>query len=412
MTYRTVPLGSVCRLIGGGTPSKANSASYGGNIPWATVRDMKADLISETELSITEEAVRTSATNILPAGTVVIATRVGLGKVCIVERATAINQDLRGLVPFKADEVHSRFLFWWLKSIAHLIVAQGTGATVQGVKTPFVASLPFPKIAMAEQQRIVAILDETFGGIAATASRTEAALENAVSLSAATIESLAASDGANTSVRSVGELIGQGVLERISDGNHGEIHPTKDEFVPQGVPFVMASDLRDGRVDQEGCRFISEARARSLRVGFARDGDVLLSHKGTIGRVAILSTGRPYVMLTPQVTYYRVKDRTTLLPQYLYYALRGRKFQEQLREIAGLGSTRAYIGITRQLDLLLTIPSIGEQERLATIFDQVDREVQLLERALTGKLALLAELKQSLLARAFSGELTREPIAA
>lgn len=305
-----------------------------------------------------------------------------------------------------------RFFYFQLLALSREIAALRTGAAQPHVHARDLARLPVVVPPPAEQRRIVEILDEAFEGIAATVSRTEAAFKNALSLSAATIEWLATGDIPTASVRSVGELIGQGILERISDGNHGEIHPTKNEFVAQGVPFIMASDLRDGRVDQEGCRFIAEDRARSLRVGFARDGDVLLSHKGTIGRVAILSTDRPYVMLTPQVTYYRVRDRTALLPQYLYHALRGRKFQEQLREIADLGSTRAYIGITRQLDLLLTLPSISEQERLAVIFDEVDREAQFLEQTLTHKLALLAELKQSILARAFSGELTREPLVA
>ena len=47
----------------------------------------------------------------------------------------------------------------------------------------------------------------------------------------------------------VGELVAKGVLERPMDGNHGEIHPKGHDFVDHGIPFVMASDLTDGRVD-------------------------------------------------------------------------------------------------------------------------------------------------------------------
>lgn len=113
-------LAEVCDVIGGGTPSKKNSKFYNGDILWATVRDMKAEIISDTEFKITEEAVKKSSTNIIPKGNVIIATRVGLGKVCVIEKDTAINQDLRGVVPKKPKQLDNRFLFQWFKSISHL----------------------------------------------------------------------------------------------------------------------------------------------------------------------------------------------------------------------------------------------------------------------------------------------------
>jgi type I restriction enzyme, S subunit len=64
-------LGEVCEVIGGGTPSKKNSKFYEGNILWATVRDMKSEIISETEFKISDEAVKKSSTNIIPRGNVI-----------------------------------------------------------------------------------------------------------------------------------------------------------------------------------------------------------------------------------------------------------------------------------------------------------------------------------------------------
>ena len=137
------------------TPSKNNEDFYKGEIPWATVRDMNVDIITQTEFKITEDAVKNSSTNIINAGNVIIATRVGLGKVCLVNQDTAINQDLRGIVPLSSGVLTVRFLFWWLKSITHLIEAEGTGATVKGVKLPFVKSLQIPLPPLPEQKRIV-----------------------------------------------------------------------------------------------------------------------------------------------------------------------------------------------------------------------------------------------------------------
>ena len=60
--WETKSLGDVCALIGGGTPSKKNEVFYKGNILWATVRDMKNDVITRTEFNITEDAVKNSST--------------------------------------------------------------------------------------------------------------------------------------------------------------------------------------------------------------------------------------------------------------------------------------------------------------------------------------------------------------
>jgi type I restriction enzyme S subunit len=121
-TWKTTDLGNVCRVIGGGTPPKGDAKYYSGEIPWATVRDMRSDVITETECRITKAAVASSATNIIPGGNVIIATRVGLGKICLLGQDTAINQDLRGIVPIDPKVLAVRYLFWWLKSIANVIV--------------------------------------------------------------------------------------------------------------------------------------------------------------------------------------------------------------------------------------------------------------------------------------------------
>ena len=175
-------LGDVCHVIGGGTPSKDRPDFYGGDIPWATIRDMRQDLITVTEHRITQDALKNSASNVIPEGNVVIATRVGLGKVSMVAQGTAINQDLRGIVPMDRRSMDPRFLFWWAKNVSPLIVKAGTGATVQGVKVPFVKSLKIPIIPISVQRHIVSILDEAFDGIATAKANAEKNLQNALAL--------------------------------------------------------------------------------------------------------------------------------------------------------------------------------------------------------------------------------------
>ncbi|BAZ36865.1 type 1 restriction-modification system specificity subunit (plasmid) [Calothrix sp. NIES-4101] len=184
----------------------------------------------------------------------------------------------------------------------------------------------------------------------------------------------------------VEKLVNQKIIEKPLDGNHGEIHPKKSDFTESGIPFVMASDLVNGTVNQETCNFISREQADSLRKGFAKNGDVLLSHKGTIGRSAILQTSLDYVVLTPQVTYYRILDNSVLDNRFLYYSFHSPKFQNEIKKIAGAGSTRAYIGITQQLQLHIPIAPLPEQKRIVAIMDEafegIDRAIANAEKNL------------------------------
>jgi len=171
--------------------------------------------------------------------------------------------------------------------------------------------------------------------------------------------------------KAIKELVNQNILDKPLDGNHGEIHPKKADFTKFGVPFIMASDLENGEVNQKTCKFISKVQANSLRKGFAKDGDVLLSHKGTIGRSALLRTTHESIVLTPQVTYYRVLEKSVLDNRFLYYAFHDPVFQDEIKNIAKAGSTRAYIGITKQLQLRVPVPPLSEQKRIVAILDEV-----------------------------------------
>lgn len=173
----------------------------------------------------------------------------------------------------------------------------------------------------------------------------------------------------------VQELIDLDMLDEPLDGNHGSIHPKASDYVDEGVPFIMANNLINGVVDLDGCVFISEEQAKTLRKGFAKPGDVLLTHKATIGRTAIVPDRYETIILTPQVTYYRVKRGID--NRYLKYYFDSPDFQTTLNNWAGSGSTRAYLGITAQHKLPVILPPYSEQQKIADILEVLDRKIQL-----------------------------------
>ena len=168
----------------------------------------------------------------------------------------------------------------------------------------------------------------------------------------------------------VQNLIDMDYIEAPMDGNHGEIHPKVSDYVSSGVPFIMANNLSDGFVDLSQCAFITEKQAKSIRKGFAKPNDVLLTHKATLGRVAIVPDEYDYIILTPQVTYYRVKKGLSNV--YLRYYFASNYFQSILESFAGGGSTRAYIGITKQCELPIYLPNETSMERITEALSSIE----------------------------------------
>jgi type I restriction enzyme S subunit len=186
------------------------------------------------------------------------------------------------------------------------------------------------------------------------------------------------------------DLIAEGAIIGLQDGNHGEKHPTAADYVDRGIPFLMARDFRDGRIDLDSACKIPKILSDSLRIGFARAGDVLLTHKGTVGLVGIVPCVDEYVMLTPQVTYYRT-DPEILSSLYLKYAFQGPNFQAQLSSFSAQ-STRPYIGITAQKELWVHVPEKRIQQRIASILSAYDDMIENSQR----RIKILEEMARKL----------------
>jgi type I restriction enzyme S subunit len=159
---------------------------------------------------------------------------------------------------------------------------------------------------------------------------------------------------------SIAELLRVGELVDVKDGNHGANHPLAAEYVADGVPFIMASNVRDC-VDYEGAKKLPPEVIARLRVGFAKPGDVIYTHKGSVGRVALNTRA---CILTPQTTYYRIRrPHRAIVPEYLRFVLMSSMHQEQ---VAGVQeqTTRDFVPVSRQYAVFLPLPPVEEQRRI------------------------------------------------
>jgi type I restriction enzyme, S subunit len=394
--WKARSLGDLCNVIGGGTPPKDKAEYYSGDIPWATVRDMRSELITETEFRITPVAVKSSSTNIIPGGNVVIATRVGLGKVCLLGQDTAINQDLRGIVPIDPKVLEVRFLFWWLKSIAEIIVAEGTGATVQGVKLPFVKGLQLPLPPVHEQKRIVTLLDESFDGIATARANAEQNLQNARAIFESHLQSVFTQRGDGWTKTTLGQATGG-----VFTGPFGSLLH-KSDYVENGIPLVNPAHITAVGIEPDLRKTVSEATAQKLSSYIMRKGDIVIGRRGEMGRCALVTdiedgwlcgTGSFYIKPSPRCD-----------SGYLVRFLRSDACKQRLEKIAG-GAVMPNLSNMDLSNLSFNLPNMEKQKAIGDAIDELAAESQRLESIYQRKLVALDDLKKSLLHQAFSGQL-------
>ncbi len=394
--WQTRNLGDVCDVIGGGTPSKDKPAFYSGDIPWATVRDLKQEVITETEFRITKEAVKSSATNIIPSGNVVIATRVGLGKVCLLGQGTAINQDLRGIVPHDTKRLDVRFLFWWLKSIADLIVAEGTGATVQGVKLPFVKSLQVPLPSLPEQQRIVRILDAAFDGIATAKANAGQNLQNARALFESHLQSVFTRRGERWVEKQLGEIatFRNGInFTKSSKGESIKILGVKDFQNSFWAPLDdLDSVIPDGTLPD------SDTLQKDDLVFVRSNGNPEL-----IGRCLLIGEVNERVTNSGFTIRARLHS-ADVSPIYLCHFLKSSVVRRQMID-SGNGANIKSLNQGTLSHLVIPSPPLTQQAKIVRQIEEIGEETQRLASLYQRKLAALDELKKSLLHQAFSGML-------
>jgi type I restriction enzyme S subunit len=176
-------------------------------------------------------------------------------------------------------------------------------------------------------------------------------------------------------MRSVSELQDEGIL-LVEDGNHGEYRPRNDEFGEGEYAFIRAADMNSGRVLFESAQRINDKAVARIRKGIGQGGDVLFSHKGTVGKLALASLDSPPFVCSPQTTFWRTLDQGRLDRRYLYCFMRSRAFTEQWMARSNETDMAAYVSLTAQRQLNVAVPAIEEQRAIAGVLGALDDKIE------------------------------------
>lgn len=388
-----VNLGDVVNFEGGGTPSKANTAYWGGDIPWASVKDVSGTELSSTVDYITEEGLANSASRIVLAGNVILPTRMALGRAAINTIDVAINQDLR--VAYPKSNLDRRYLLWFIISNARLIESLGYGATVKGITLDKLRDLQIPLPPLAEQKRLAAILDK------ADAIRRK--LQESLRLSEDFLRSVFLDMFGDPDVRGwVTTTVGDIASEKkgsIRTGPFGSqlLH---GEFVDEGIAVLGIDNAVRNKFAWGQPRFITEEKYEDLKRYTVYPGDVLITIMGTCGRCAIVPHDIPKAINTKHLCCITL-DQKKCLPEFLhsYFLL-----HPMARSYLGKAAKGAIMdglngGIIKSLPVPL-VP-IALQRKYAQLVKNRNKVVDHLTSQAAESEALFSSLQQ----RAFRGEL-------
>jgi type I restriction enzyme S subunit len=135
--------------------------------------------------------------------------------------------------------------------------------------------------------------------------------------------------------------------------------------------------MDSGRVLFDTAARINEKARARITKGIGAPGDVLISHKGTVGKVAIVGDDAPPFVCSPQTTFWRTLDQARLDRRYLYAFLRSPGFHAQLATRAGETDMAPYVSLTSQRGLSVAVPSIEIQRAIAHILGTLDDKIEL-----------------------------------
>lgn len=392
-------LGEVGSWRGGGTPSKNNRSFWdGGTIPWLSPKDMGAPVLSDTRDHITPGAVAASSTSLVPAGSVVLVVRSGILErtvpIAYVPFETTLNQDMKAIVPHQG--VSSRWLLYVLQSQREVILSRcrKDGTTVASLDTRKLQALPVPVPPLAEQHRLVGVIDDHL-------SRLDAAdnLVNRPLRRLRTLRESALAQALDEASLSVGvEVATIGALGKVSSG----MTPLKSNrsFYDGGmIPWITSGDLYQGVIN-EATQFVTQTALDKTTLKMLPAGSLLVAMygegktRGTVAQLGIDAT-------TNQACAAILLDEPELIPWVrLVLDANYAKFRR-----AGAGGVQPNLNLSIVKAVEVPIPAESTRARLVEGQAALVVAEQRLRRVLVDTARRSLNLRQSILLAAFSGEL-------
>jgi type I restriction enzyme M protein len=364
--WPSVALGELTKRISGGTPSKADPSFWTGPIPWVSPKDMKADILLDTEDHVSDAAIQNSATSLVPANTLLCVVRSGILKhslpLALTSRAMCFNQDITALVP-KDDRLDVRYLFSVLKSRSQDILAKGIkpGVTVQSFHSGFFAEYEIPLPPLAIQQEIVAEI-EGYQKIIDGARQVVENYRPRIDMQP---------DWPEVELGSQLTFVSSGATPKGG----------KETYLREGILFIRSQNILFGSYDFSDAAFISAKTHEEMLRSQVSKGDVFLNITGaSIGRSAVMDLDCP-ANVNQHVAILRTGPE--LNPGFLSLYLNSDRGQQQIGMFQA-GASREALNYSQIRQLVIPLPPLETQRAIVAEIEAeqalVDANKQLIAR--------------------------------
>lgn len=171
------------------------------------------------------------------------------------------------------------------------------------------------------------------------------------------------------------DLVASGHLY-ISDGYRTK----KSEHGRPGIPILRVAEVLDGSISPTFEDYVSENFRLAMGAKISEPGDVVLTTKGTVGRVAIMPEDFPEFSYSPQVCFFRLSSDGPLDRRYLYYWFKSDEFWRQASSRKGQTDMADYINLADIRSLKLLVPPKRVQQAIAAVLGALDDKIAVNER--------------------------------
>lgn len=416
-TFPSKRLKSCVRFVSGGTPSKEVLAYWQGSIPWVSPKDMKVDVISDTEDHISEAAVEDSATTLVPARTVLVVVRSGILRhslpVAVTSRPMTINQDIKALVPVR--DLDATYLAWQIRGRANRLRSEWSkeGTTVESIEQALMGNSLALIPELHQQRRIAAFLDRETKRIDDLITKKQR-LVALIAEQQQGIVTKAITEGVNSQavlrttslpwmpkvalhwpvvelrhLAKFGTSITYGIVQA---GPH----------IEGGVPYIRTGDMSGDKLPTTGYQCTTPEIAASYRKSKIEAGDIVIAIRATLGKALPVPPHLGGANLTQGTAKFSPGPR--LDSEFALYAIRSLPVQQRIDAVAK-GATFREITLEMLRRLPIPVPPIEEQRVIVQHIRKYEAHSQVLTEATTRAISLLTEYRSALITAAVTGHL-------
>lgn len=399
---RETTLGSIATIFDGphATPTRTDVGPYFLNI--ASLNSGRLDLDQSDHVDDADFAKWTK--RVTPKGGDLLfsyETRLGEAALMPADVEACLGRRM-ALLRFDAERVDPRFfLYYYLSPEFQRLIESRTiyGATVNRIALSTMADWTVKLPDLNEQQAIAEVLGALDDKIAANRKLAATADRLADVHFAANVQRLTSAVG---SPNHQGRELTIAELARTECLTFGDGYRTKrTELADHGFRIIRVADISGGEVRPTGSDYVTYDRRSNIGVKAAEVGDIVLTTKGTVGRLAVYEESEGDAVYSPQVCFFRVNENPILDRAYLRRWFSSSDFVAQSSYRKGNTDMADYINLADLGSMKLSLPAIEDQRALARVLEPLHSLISSLRK----ESRTLSGLRDALLPRLMSGEL-------